>query len=64
MTIDELITYHASELDHLRLLKNILESGNCNTCACRKGCTEVPELGQLVRYNCFAYVKEQRNDRE
>ena len=63
MTIDELIAYHASELDHLRLLKSILESGDCNTCACSKGCTEVPKLGELVRYNCYAYVERVEDEK-
>lgn len=42
-------------VDLLTLLKQITESGNCNTCACRKDCNEAPELGRLVRYNCYKY---------
>ena len=40
----------------LTLLKQILDSGDCNSCVCKKGCSEVPKPGELVRYNCYAYV--------
>ena len=56
MKIDELIAYHQSEIDYLRLLKNIMDTGDCNTCLARKDCTEAPKIGQMVRYNCYAYV--------
>ena len=40
----------------LTLLKQILDSGDCNNCACKKDCSEVTKPGELVRYNCYAYV--------
>ena len=45
-------------VDWLTLLKQITESGDCNTCACKSDCTEVPRFGQQVRYNCYAYVSK------
>lgn len=44
--------------DWLTLLKQITESGNCNTCACKLDCTKAPKLGQQVRYNCYAYLSK------
>lgn len=39
----------------LTVLKEILDSGNCNDC--RNGqCEWMPKLGQLIRYNCPHYV--------
>ena len=39
----------------LKVLKEILDSGDCNDC--RNGqCEWKPKLGQLVRYNCPHYV--------
>ncbi len=45
-------------VDWLTLLKQIIESGDCNTCACKPDCPKVPMFGQQVRYNCFAYVSK------
>lgn len=56
--LEELIAQKAYELDCLRSYKDIIDSGDCNTCACKKDCTEVPKPGQLVRYNCYAYIAE------
>lgn len=56
--LDDLIAQKAYELDCLRNYRNIIESGDCNTCACKHDCTEVPKAGQMVRYNCYAYVKK------
>ena len=44
--------------DWLTLLKRIIESGDCNTCACKLDCPQAPMLGQQVRYNCYAYVSK------
>ena len=56
--LDELIAQKAYELDCFMAYRNIVESGDCNTCANRKECSEVPKAGQLVRYNCYGYAKE------
>ena len=45
-------------VDWLTLLKQIIESGDCNTCACKRDCPKVPMFGQQVRYNCFDYVSK------
>ena len=60
--LEELIAQKAYELDSLMLLRQILSSGDCNTCACKNDCTEVPKAGQMVRYNCYAYVEEQTGE--
>lgn len=40
-------------------LKEILESGNCNDCAAGKTCQYRPGLGNLVRFNCPHYKKQE-----
>ena len=50
---------HRQIADWLKLLKRILDSGDCNICAIRKHCNVVPELGEMVRYNCPMFVKEE-----
>ena len=49
-------------IDSLTCLKNIMESGDCNTCLKKNVCEFVPKPGELVRYNCFAYLGEERSD--
>ena len=44
-------------LDNLILLRQILQTGDCNTCA-NKGCKYTPEPGAMVRYNCPFYKAE------
>jgi hypothetical protein len=56
--LDELIAYHANELDNLRLLKSILDSGDCNTCIAKKTCGYVPRCGEQVRFNCPHYERD------
>lgn len=41
-------------LDSLRDLKQIYQSGCCNSCTNRE-CGYLPKPGQLVRYNCPFY---------
>lgn len=41
------------------LLKQILDSGDCNVCANRPYCTYVPELGMMVRYNCPFFARKE-----
>ena len=50
---------HRQIADWLKLLKRILDSGDCNVCAIRKHCNVVPELGEQVRYNCPIFVKKE-----
>lgn len=43
----------------LKLLKRILESGDCNDCALLNSqCRYAPRVGAQVRYNCPFYSKE------
>lgn len=43
--------------DWLCLLRDIMNSGDCNICRDRNNCPIVPQPGQQVRYNC-AFFKE------
>ncbi len=52
---------HRQLADWLKILKIILDSGNCNTCAIRKHCNVVPELGKMVRYNCPMFVRKEED---
>lgn len=53
---------HRQLAEWLRALKEIWDSGDCNDCLHSKNCTIRPQLGQLVRYNCYQY--ERRIDEE
>lgn len=55
--LDEAIAGTAYILDSLRLLREILETGNCNDCSNKK-CEYMPQIGQRVRYNCPFYKTE------
>lgn len=46
-------------VDCLSTLKNIMESGDCNTCGISKTCQYTPKVGQMVRYNCPHYQKKE-----
>lgn len=43
---------------YLQAYKNIIATGCCNECADRKTCSKRPEWGQLVRYNCMFFERE------
>ena len=50
---------HRQLADWLKLLKRILDSGDCNSCAMlHSQCRYAPRIGEQVRYNCPLYVKE------
>jgi hypothetical protein len=40
---------------HLNLLKDIMNSGDCNTCTSQGSCPIAPKPGERVRYNCAFY---------
>lgn len=42
--------------DWLKAYKQILESGDCNTCAKSGYCEYEPQWGEMVRFNCPLYV--------
>lgn len=44
----------------LKAYKEIIESGDCNTCRASRNCCFLPQIGRLVRYNCpFYYTIEE-----
>lgn len=42
----------------LRGYKAITETGGCNECADRKTCSKRPKWGQIVRYNCMFFKRD------
>ena len=42
----------------LRGYKAITDTGGCNECADRKTCSKRPRWGQIVRYNCMFFKRE------
>lgn len=57
--LDELIYQKEYELDCLKALRDIFDSGDCNTCANKSSCEFRPEYGKLARYNCYNYKKRE-----
>jgi len=57
--LNKVISSTASILDNLLLLREILRTGDCNNCTNKK-CGYMPQIGQIVRYNCPFY----KSDRE
>ena len=50
---------HRQLAEWLKLLKRILDSGDCNDCAMLNSqCRYAPKWGEQVRYNCPFYSKE------
>ena len=59
--LDEAIASAAYILDSLKTLRNIYETGSCNECSCSKLCQVCPKPGQMGRYNCPFFVKEEKD---
>ena len=57
--LDEAISDTAYILDCLIELQNIYKVGCCNDCKNKKVCRYAPEFGQMVRYNCPFYRREE-----
>ena len=55
--LDKAIADVAYILDSLMVYRNILQTGDCNTCAITGKCKYCPKPGQMVRYNCPHYMK-------
>ena len=53
--LDDAISEIAYVLDTLMAYRQIVQLGNCNSCAESKNCKYAPKLGELVRYNCPFY---------
>lgn len=49
--LDDTIGIVAYILDTLMAYRQIVQSGDCNSCG-NKTCKHRPKLGELVRYNC------------
>lgn len=48
---------HRQLAEWLKALKEIWDSGDCNDCLHQHNCTIRPQLGQLVRFNCYQYER-------
>ena len=55
--LDQEIARQAFTLDCLKMLRDILNTGDCNICQ-NKECEIRPSPGQMVRYNCPLYETE------
>lgn len=64
VTCEECAKEHRQLAEWLRALKEIWDSGNCNDCLHQKNCTIRPQLGQLVRFNCYQYERGIQNDND
>ena len=62
LSFDDMISDGYYVIDSLNCLKNIMDSGNCNTCLKKKACEIAPKPGEHVRYNCFAYLGDEKSD--
>lgn len=62
--LDDAISNMAYILDSLRVYRDIVKAGDCNTCKVSLMCRYAPKPGQLVRYNCPFYepAKEGKDD--
>ena len=60
-TIDKAISDVSCILDHLILLRQIVQTGDCNICK-NRNCGYMPKAGQMVRYNCPFYKAESEVD--
>ena len=58
--LDDVIGTQAYILDALMEYRKIIKLPNCNECAAKYNCKQAPKPGQMVRYNCFAFVPIER----
>ena len=49
---------HQQLAEWLKLLKRILDSGDCNNCGIFKVCQIKPNMGEQCRYNCPLFVEK------
>lgn len=56
--IDDAIAMQAYILDVLMAYRDISKLPTCNECKAQRDCSYAPKPGQMVRYNCFAFVGE------
>jgi hypothetical protein len=60
--IDDAIATQAYILDVLMAYREISKLPTCNECKANRHCTEAPKPGQMVRYNCYAFVGEVQDE--
>lgn len=60
--LDSVISDVAYILDCLNSFREMVKTGNCNTCSKKYTCKYAPKFGQLVRYNCPYYKEEKKNN--
>lgn len=60
--IDDIISDQAYILDCLMTLRDIFASGDCNECSA-KHCEYAPKPGQMVRYNCPFFKRNEEGIR-
>ena len=60
--VDKLISYAEYIIDCLKIYRSIVEKGSCNNCKIKKSCEYVPKLGELVRYNCPFYERNEKTE--
>ena len=53
--LDDVISYITYIHSALIAYRQIVESGDCNSCSARKTCKYTTKFGELVRYNCPFY---------
>lgn len=58
MGIREMVEVLEDVIKILKIYGEMMESGNCNTCAINRSCQYCPELGKIVRVNCPLYVEK------
>lgn len=56
--LGEAISQVAFILDCLMSYRNIIQSGDCNTCH-QRGCEYIPNPGEQVRFNCPFYKESE-----
>lgn len=56
--IDDAIATQAYILDVLMAYRDISKLPTCNECEAKRDCPYAPKPGQMVRYNCYAFVGE------
>ena len=57
--LDKAIEEVAYILDCLTAYRSITEKGGCNDCKFRRGCKSCPKPGEVVRYNCPLYERDE-----
>lgn len=61
--LEECVADHRQLAEWLKLLKRILDSGDCNDCAMlHRQCRYAPRRGEQVRYNCPFYSREEESE--